>query len=142
VLYEGLALFSGLMIAVMVTANGLLTARVGPWMSVMIIHVVGLLTAGAVLLARRRRFALLSPGASWYLYLPGVIGVLSTMLNNLCYQPLGAALMLAVCVVGQILSASFIDHFGWFDMPRRRFRPAKLIGFTLMGLGLLFMTLW
>ena len=141
-LYEGLSLFSGLMIAVMVTANGLLTARVGPWMSVTIIHAVGLLTVGAVLLARRRRFTLRSPGTPWYLYLPGVCGVLTTMLNNLCYQPLGATLMLAVCVVGQILSASFIDHFGWFDMPRRRFRPAKLAGFALMGLGLLAMTLW
>lgn len=140
-LYEGLALLSGVLIAVMVTANGLLYASVGPWMSLVIIHICGLATVGAMLIARRRRFSLRAAGVPWPMYLAGVGGVVNTLLNNLCFGPLGAAMMLAITVVGQILFSSLIDHFGWFGMTRYPFRKDKLAGFSLMALGLLAMTL-
>ncbi len=140
-LYEGLALLSGILIAVMVTANGLLYAHVGTWMSLVIIHICGLLTVGAMLLARGKRFSLRAPGVPWLMYMAGVGGVVNTLLNNLCFGPLGAGMMLATTVVGQILFSSLIDHFGWFGMTRYPFRKDKLAGFALMALGILAMTL-
>ena len=138
---EAAALFTGGLIAIMVAANGMLAARVGLWMSVLIIHVCGLATICLILLARRRRFTLRAPGLHWTLYAAGAVGVLTTLLNNLCYEPLGAALMLALCVVGQLFCSNLIDHFGWFGMRRYPFRPAKLIGFAGMAGGLAHMTI-
>ena len=137
--YEGLTLFSGMLIAVMVTANALLSAATGVWMSIVIIHVTGLCGVALILLLRRRRFSLRAQGTPWYFYIAGVIGVMNTLLNNLCYEPLGAALMLALCTVGQLFFSSLIDHFGWCGMRRYPFRPVKLVGFALMALGLVFM---
>lgn len=141
-LYQALALLAGAMIAVMVAANGLLNAQVGLWMSLAVIHVCGLITIGAILLIRRKPVRLRAPGAPWYLYLGGVGGVLTTALNNLCFEPLGAALMLAMVIVGQLLGSSLVDHFGWFGLKRHPFRRGKLAGFGAMALGLLLMTLW
>lgn len=139
-LYEGMALFSGALIAVMVTANSLLAEQMGNWMSLVIIHVCGLLTVTGILLARRKRIDLRAPGTPWYFYISGVVGVLTTLLNNLCFEPLGATLMLAMCVVGQLLCSNLIDHFGWFGMRRYPFARGKLAGYTLMAFGLGLMT--
>jgi len=140
-LYESLALLIGALIALMVTANGLLAAQFGLWTSTLIIHVCGLLTVGGILLVRRKPVTLRAPGAPWYLYVAGVGGVATTALNNFCFKPMGAALMLAMVVVGQLLGSCLIDHFGWFGMRRYRFQPGKLVGFSIMALGLLLMTL-
>ena len=140
--YEGLALIIGAGIALMVTANGLLAAQFGLWTSTLIIHACGLVTVSGILLIKRKPVTLRAPGTPWYLYLAGVGGVITTALNNLCFEPMGAALMLAMVVVGQLLGSSLIDHFGWFGMRRYPFRLAKTVGFGIMGLGLLFMTLW
>ncbi len=141
-LYEGLALLGGALIAIMVTANGLLTAQTGPWISVVLIHVAGLVTSLIALAIRRKPVALRAPGLKWTMYLAGVGGVYSTITNNICFAPLGAALMLAMCVVGQILCSSLIDHFGWFGMTRYPFQPIKLVGFLLMAAGILAMTVF
>lgn len=139
-LYEGLALFSGCLIAIMVTANGLLAEQAGNWVSILIIHVCGLVTVCGILLARRKRITLRAPGMPWYFYTAGVIGVWTTLLNNLCFEPLGATLMLAMCVVGQLLCSTLIDHFGWFGMRRYPFARGKLAGYAMMALGLGLMT--
>ena len=141
-LYQSLALLIGGGVALMVTANGLLSARFGLWTGTLIIHLCGLLTVSGILLIRRKPITLRSPGAPWYLYLAGVGGVATTALNNFCFEPMGAALMLAMVVVGQLLGSCLIDHFGWFGMSRYPLRPGKLVGFGIMGLGLVLMTLW
>ncbi|MDR3052094.1 MAG: DMT family transporter [Oscillospiraceae bacterium] len=140
-LYETLTLFAGALIAVMVTANGLLTDGVGLWPGLVIIHICGLCAISLTLLIRHKRFTLRAPGMPWYLYTGGVVGVATTLLNNVCYAPLGAALMLALCVVGQLLCSSVIDHWGLFGMRRYPFLRIKLAGFGLMALGLVAMTL-
>ncbi len=141
-LYEGLALLAGALIALMVTANGLLAAQTGLWMSTLIIHVCGLVTVSLILLGRRKPVTLRAPGAPWYLYIAGVGGVFTTVLNNLCFDPLGAALMLAMTIVGQLVGSCFIDHFGWFGMKRYPFRAGKLVGFAIMAAGLALMAFW
>jgi transporter family-2 protein len=140
--YEGLALIIGAGIALMVTANGLLAAQFGLWTGTLITHACGLLTVSGILLIKRKPVALRAPGVPWYLYLAGVSGVVTTALNSFCFEPMGAALMLAMVVVGQLLGSCLIDHFGWFGMRRYPFWPGKLAGFAIMGLGLLLMTLW
>jgi len=140
--YKSLALFLGGMIALMVAANGMLAAYFGLWTGTLIIHVCGLVTISGILLVRRKPVTLRAPGAPWYLYVAGVAGVATTALNNFCYEPMGAALMLAIVVVGQLVGSCLIDHFGWFGMNRYPFRSSKLAGFGIMGLGLLLMTLW
>lgn len=137
-LYQVSALFCGVLVAIMVTANGMLKAAVGDLGAVLSIHICGLIAISLMLLIRRKRFSLRAPlSICW----AGVIGVCTTLLNNLCFEPLGAALMLALCVVGQIATSALVDHFGLMGMTRYPFSPKKLIGFGLMGAGLLMMSM-
>ena len=48
---------------------------------------------------------------------------------------LGAALVSATGILGQLGASVLIDHYGWFGMPVQRATPARLIGVGLMLAG-------
>jgi transporter family-2 protein len=48
---------------------------------------------------------------------------------------LGAALLLASIVVGQLVASLLIDHYGWLGAPVHRISPARLIGAALLVAG-------
>ena len=135
-MYNAGAFLAGAIIAVMVSCNGMLQAAVGDWTAVVIIHIIGLATIGLVVGFRRKRLHLIDRSLSPFLYTAGVLGVFTTVFNNLCYAPLGAALMLALTLLGQLTCACVIDQFGLFGMEKRAFNSKKLAGFALMALGL------
>ena len=139
-MYNAGAFLAGAIIAVMVSANGMLQAAAGDWTAVVIIHIVGIATIGLIVLLKRKRLHLFDRTLSPFLYTAGIFGVFTTVFNNLCYAPLGAALMLALTLLGQLSCACVIDQFGLFGMEKRPFNPKKLVGFALMALGLFVMS--
>ena len=51
---------------------------------------------------------------------------------------LGITAMLFFIIIGQLLSAVTIDHFGLIGMPVREINLVKLIGLTIVAFGLIF----
>ena len=51
---------------------------------------------------------------------------------------LGITAMLFFIIIGQLLSAATIDHFGLIGMPVREVNGIKLIGLAIVVLGLVF----
>lgn len=140
-MYKISAVFIGMLIAVMVTFNGALAGYTSSMFSVLIVHVVGLLAIGTIVLVRREGFKLeerLPP----YLFFGGMIGVLLTYLNNICMNALGVSLTLALGLLGQAALSGVVDHFGLFGMNVYRFEVKKLFGFGLVLAGIIFMVLF
>jgi len=50
---------------------------------------------------------------------------------------LGAALMLAASIVGQLGAALVIDHYGLFGGTVISVTPARILGVALLGLGVI-----
>jgi transporter family-2 protein len=50
---------------------------------------------------------------------------------------LGAATFLALAVVGQMLAALVIDHFGLFGLPPQAASPARAAGVALLIAGVI-----
>lgn len=72
-MYKLAAIFSGLLIAIMITFNGTLSNKTGAYFSIFIIHIVGLLTAIFIMIIKREKFSF-KRNVPLYLFTGGAIG--------------------------------------------------------------------
>jgi len=76
------------------------------------------------------------PGPSeWYLYIGGALGVAILAAPILLIPKIGATLTLTAMVLGQLLMALLIDHWGLFNAPRIEINLARIIGLALLIMG-------
>jgi len=140
-MYKASAVFIGILIAIMVTFNGVLAKNTDQYVSILIIHIVGLITVTALLFIKREsiRFNEKMPV---YMFSGGAIGVLLVLLNNLCFSKLGVSLTLSLGVFGQLILSIIIDHFGLLGMNTYKFNKKKIIGISIMLIGIAIMTVY
>lgn len=138
--YYLLSILTGALIASMIVVNGALTGVYGVYLATVIIHIIGLLVITAGCLVRRQRLWPRGRLPLW-LYLGGVIGVLTTVCNNLSFGRISLSAIVALGLLGQAAASLLIDQFGLLGMECRLFRPAKLSGLSCMLLGTGYM-LW
>jgi bacterial/archaeal transporter family-2 protein len=73
-----------------------------------------------------------SPWLSWS---GGFFGAIYIAISILMLPRLGAATLIALIVLGQILGALVFDHFGLFGVVERSITPARVIGALLVLTG-------
>lgn len=132
-----LSLLIGIIIAFMVLCNGGLTTNFGVYSATVIIHVIGLLVILFPLLYKKEHP--FSKRCPFYLYLGGVIGVVTTVFNNLAFGKISISAILALGLLGQSITGILIDHFGFLGMPKHPFQKKKLGGLIFVGAGIVFM---
>lgn len=71
----------------------------------------------------------------WYYYLGGVIGVIITYGVVMSISKLGAGIATTAIIVGQVLTACLIDHFGIFALDKTPFTWLKALGIVFLSLG-------
>ncbi|MBU3105670.1 DMT family transporter [Clostridium gasigenes] len=140
-MYKSYAVFIGLLITIMVTFNGALAKYTNQYVSILIIHIVGLISLIIILILKKEKFKL-KKNIPIYLFTAGSIGVFVVFLNNLCFNSLGASLTLSLGVFGQLVLASLIDHYGLFGLDIYKFKKKKIIGFSIILLGLVTMIIY
>ena len=133
-MYYLLSLITGILVAVMITVNGGLTTLYGVYSATVVIHVVGLLVIGAIMLFRREKTFV--RGLPWYLYIGGVIGVATTACTNYAFGRISVSAILAIGLFGQSVMGLLVDQFGLFKMRVHRFRLYQLPGLLLVALGI------
>ena len=129
----------GVFIAIMISFNGALANSVGNYTSSVIIHMVGLIIMIGILIIQRQKLSLRN-GVHIVLYSAGAMGVLTVIFNNMSFAALGAALTIALGLFGQAIASIIIDHFGLFGMNVVRFNCRKVIGLSIIILGIIIMT--
>jgi transporter family-2 protein len=138
---SGLSLASGIMIAVMVTANGMAASIFGNWISLAVIHGVGLLTAGIVLIIKKSMRDI-TRGVPFGYLMGGAVGVVTILLNNLCVNNIGVAMTLGLALVGQIIASALAEHFGILGMEKKKMMMKKVPAYILMIAGAVIMIIW
>ena len=115
-MYYFASLMIGILVAVMIAFNGGLTTLYGMYSATVIIHIVGLLLIGGMILLRREKpFAKRLP---WYLYIGGVLGVATTASVNFAIGKISLSAILALGLFGQSVAGALVDQFGWFGMKK------------------------
>ena len=138
-MYNILALVIGALISVMISFNSGLEGYVGSTYSVVIIHAVGLI-AILIVAAIKKEKIVIKEAIPFYLFLGGIFGVMLTSVNIITIGGIGVALTTALAVFGQLVFSSLVDHFGLFGLTKYEFNPKKLVGFFIVLVGLVIMT--
>lgn len=139
-MYNILALFIGSLISIMITFNSQLEGKVGTMYSLIIIHIVGLIASILIIIIRKEKVKI-HKTIPKYLFFGGAVGVALTISNILTIGAIGVTLTTSLAVFGQLVFSSFIDNYGLFGMKRYGFNSKKLIGFTIIIIGLIVMTI-
>lgn len=134
-MYIFIAGLVGLLVTMMGWLNSQLALNVGQLMSLLIFHFfafsfIGLITVFAQPKSNTGRIP-------FHLYAGGMVGVLVVYLNNLCFIKLGVSVTLSMIIMGQSIGSVLTDSTGFLNMEKHHFRKKKLIGFSLMMVGIL-----
>jgi transporter family-2 protein len=135
-----LGVASGGLIALQNVLNAELGKRTGNFGSVFLLSLISLVTLVALLLLFPKTANLRNaPGiAEWHLYVGGVMGVAIMAAPIFLLPRIGATATLTAVVVGQMVLAIVVDHFGIFGAPVDPVTPAKLFGVVLLIVGVFF----
>lgn len=135
-MYKSLAAFAGMLVALMVLANGILTEYIGNTPSVVFVNGLGLVCMTTFIIVTKEKWISIKGIHLLYLF-GGVTGIVTVYTTNVSFLALGATVTLMVSMFGRILTSTVIDHFGLMGMNKYPFKPGKLIGLGIMTLGLL-----
>jgi len=137
-LYYILSILSGALVSLMTMQNGVLANWYGAYGSTVIIHIVGLILIACIMVFKRYHFMPKSKCPPWK-YLGGVVGVATTAFSNLAFGKISLSAMLALGLLGQLITSLATDRFGLFGMPKHPFHKKKLIGIAIVAGGIMFM---
>jgi transporter family-2 protein len=137
-MYKNLAVLAGILVAILIFFNGLAAKAIGLYNSNLIYHFIGLVIILIVAFVKKNKGFSLRKIPLIFI-LPGILNVTTVVLNSVCMNQIGITMTIALSMLGQLIISNIIDHFGLFSMPVVKFKKKKLIGFSIIGLGVLAM---
>ena len=134
------SVFTGVILAIMVSLNGGVSNAAGNYASSVIIHFIGLIGIIFVLIFTKSKIKNLK-GIPFYMFSGGLIGVLTVLFTNASSGVLGVSLTVSLTLLGQLVTSLVIDNFGYFNMPVVKFDKRKILGLVIIITGIYVMTL-
>lgn len=128
----------GTLLAAQVGVNGVLRDRTNSAiLAAMISTTTSTTTLLLVTLLARERLpaSSLLTSAPWWIWTGGLMGALYVALAPVMAGRLGGAFFFALVLVGQMLAALVIDHFGLLGLPQQEVSVPKVIGVGLLVAG-------
>ena len=120
--------------------NSNLRVEIGsPWWAGFISYLGGTLAMLAMVIALREPW-LSGPAVartSWASWSGGIFGAIYIGISIVLLPRLGAAVMIALIVVGQMIGALVFDHFGLLGMPVTPASPVRVAGALLLIAGVI-----
>ena len=130
-----MAILSGIVVSVMMVFNGQLSDLIDLYTATVLIHACGLLTMYIVLKVKHISLRDL-PHASRFLYLGVVIGVFTVFFNNLTITILGASMISALGLCGQMLTSIILEQSGALGTKKQKLQPIKLVSLLIILIGI------
>jgi bacterial/archaeal transporter family-2 protein len=134
----GLAIVIGALLPV----EALLNARLaqvtrGPLFAAFVTCIVGAAALGSVLFATRAFTPVPGPGsAPPWIWLGGLLGATYLASATMLVPRLGAAALICLVILGQVLSSLLLDHYGVLNSVRPA-DPVRVLGAVLVAAGAL-----
>jgi transporter family-2 protein len=124
--------------------NANLRAEIGsPWWAGFISYLGGTLAMFAMIIALREPWLAGSAvtRTSWMSWTGGIFGAIYIAISILLLPRLGAALVVALIVLGQMLGALAFDHFALLGVPESPVSLSRLAGAALLVAGVVLIRL-
>lgn len=133
-----LAWMNGMLLALMIFLNGVVSSYIGAYLGTLIFHMMGFILLIVIAAFNRHSildFSQLKP----YFLLPGILSVTTITLNNLAIPQIGLTIAVGLTLFGQLVMSTVVEHFGLLGYPQNPLRLKKVIGFVFICLGILAM---
>ncbi len=130
--------FLGVLLTFMIILNSGLSNNLNMVMSLVFIHVVGLLGTFVINIFKKDSVAF-KKSVPFYLYLGGALGVITVSSNNFAFYTIGASLTAALALLGQTVSSVVVDSYGLQGTPKQHFNKKKLLGISVILIGIIIM---
>jgi Uncharacterized protein conserved in bacteria len=115
--------------------NSVLAARVGNYLSLILIHLSGFIPLCVIVLLRKEKGS--GEKLPFYCYLGGFVGVGTVVACNLAYGNLGASLAVALALLGQTIGSIAVDATGFLGRRKYPLSARSLPGIALAILGVI-----
>jgi bacterial/archaeal transporter family-2 protein len=139
-----LALGAGVSFIFQQAVNSTLRTELGsPWWAGFISYLGGTLAMFAMVIALREPW-LTGPMVSrtgWMSWTGGIFGAIYIAISILLLPRLGAATVVALLVLGQMLGAIVFDHFGILGVPQHPISALRILGALLLVGGVVLIRL-
>ncbi len=135
--YAAVMVLAGIGVPIMASLNAQLGARIGsPGVAAIVLFVVGLIAATILVLATTGLAPLARvPGQPPYLLLGGLLVVFYVFTVTSIAPRFGIGNAIFCVLIGQLMSAAAIDHFGLIGAPARPLDAIRIAGLVLMAIG-------
>ncbi len=130
------AFLAGVAMAGQGTMNSAVSKAIGLSESTFVVHLIATLTMAVILILGFGNGNWSNyTNVPWYYYTGGLIGVGITYGVVISIAKLGAAAATTSIIVGQVLTACLLDHFGIFGLEKTPLTWLKLLGVGFLALG-------
>ncbi len=130
-----LAVAAGLVLTIQVGVNATLRNALGnPVMAALMSFLIGLAGLALFLIVTRAPLptkAALFAAPAWA-WVGGLLGAFYVATAIGVGPRLGAAALLALTVLGQLMASLVVDHYGWLGFPQHTISVARLMGAALL----------
>jgi transporter family-2 protein len=136
ILFGLIAVAAGVAASLQPAANAGLAARIGLGATLVINSIIVLLGSLGFYVICGQYGSFFAADAPWGLYIGGLCGFIIILSLPFIFPKIGAAVTIALFILGQGVAALVIDHFGLLGMPKEPITLARVAGLLLVGGGL------
>ncbi|MED0937071.1 DMT family transporter [Bacillus mobilis] len=130
------AILAGVFITLQGTFNAKLSSQIGIWSTSIITHFIGFLVATTIfLLKKEEKIADLKDVKKIYL-VAGALGGLIICSETIAIHSMGVTLTAGTLMVAQLLTATFIEMKGLFQMKKIQMERYHIVGTIVMIIGI------
>ncbi|GMR69033.1 MULTISPECIES: DMT family transporter [Bacillus] len=130
------AVFAGVFITLQGTFNAKLSSHIGIWSTSIITHLIGFIIATTIfLLKKEEKIADLKDVKKIYL-VAGALGGLIICAETIAIHAMGVTLTAGTLMVAQLLTATFIEMKGLFQIKKIQMERYHIVGTIVMMLGI------
>jgi transporter family-2 protein len=128
-------LLGGVSVGIQSPIAGAIGQKLGGTASSFVVHLSGLVFSAILLVLQGGEKIRDWRTLPWYMLGAGVFGLILYQTINITLPRLGSTTMIALIIIGQLLTGIVIDHFGWFGVTARPVDLTRLIGLVVLFVG-------
>jgi len=135
-----LAFIAGFAITIQVGLNAAIRTGLGSAAAAAFVNfAVGIVALFAFLAVTRTPVPSREAVASvpWWAWFGGMLGAFYVAIVTIAGPRLGATMLIAITVLGQLVAALLVDHHGWLGFPQQPISLARITGCALLLAGVL-----
>ncbi len=134
------AFLSGILIIFVNYLNSIMGQESSVFFATSYYHLSGFVVFTIILLLKKEKFINLKELEFRY-FLPGLFSVFTILIASFVMPVIGATMLMAFNLIGQTITSNLIDHYGLLGMRKRPLEKKKLIGYSIILLGIIIMFL-